>query len=180
MNPFAQHRNDYATIADFSRVFIEEMADLHQLASLLTKDPEKAERCFVASLENTLEAKHIFKRCALSWAKSMVIQNAIRALNPRPLERGSRNPATNQACDAIRVSSVHFELHRVLELEAFDRFVYVMSVLEGYSDKHCALLLGYSLQEIREARVRALTQMAAAAHGAPSSQDSIRKLSVAA
>jgi hypothetical protein len=36
----------------------------------------------------------------------------------------------------------------VFELEPFDRFVYVMSVLEGYSDEDCSVLLGFALRDV--------------------------------
>ena len=48
----------------------------------------------------------------------------------------------------------------VLALEDFDRFVFVMSVLERYPDKECSDLLGCSEQDVREARMRALQQIA--------------------
>jgi DNA-directed RNA polymerase specialized sigma24 family protein len=40
----------------------------------------------------------------------------------------------------------------VLVLKDFERFVFVMSVLERYSDHESALLVGCSIQEIRDAR----------------------------
>ena len=40
--------------------------------------------------------------------------------------------------------------------EDFERFVFTMSVLEHYSEHDCALLLGRSVPEVREARTRAL------------------------
>jgi DNA-directed RNA polymerase specialized sigma24 family protein len=47
----------------------------------------------------------------------------------------------------------------VLGLEDFERFVFVMSVLEHYSEHDCALLLGCSAREVREARGRALEEL---------------------
>lgn len=44
----------------------------------------------------------------------------------------------------------------ILELPDFERFVYVLSVLEGCSDQQCAALLGVSPQQIEETRLRAL------------------------
>jgi hypothetical protein len=48
----------------------------------------------------------------------------------------------------------------VLELLAFDRFVFVMSVLERYSDRDCALLLNCSNVDVADARIRAFQQLA--------------------
>ena len=65
-----------------------------------------------------------------------------------------------------------FELYRVLALENFERFVFVISVLERYSDQECALLLGCSIQDIRETRVRALEHIAAPTNTDLSHKDS--------
>jgi DNA-directed RNA polymerase specialized sigma24 family protein len=47
----------------------------------------------------------------------------------------------------------------LLELAAFDRFAFVMSVLEGYSDRDCALLLDCSYADLAAARLRAFHQI---------------------
>lgn len=44
----------------------------------------------------------------------------------------------------------------ILALPDFERFVYVLSVLEGCTDQQCAALLGVSPRQIEEARLRAL------------------------
>ena len=47
----------------------------------------------------------------------------------------------------------------VQDLPLFDRLVFVMSVLERYSDRECALLLGCSGADILPARIRAFQQI---------------------
>jgi hypothetical protein len=74
----------YATAENFCRIFAEGMNDLYQLSFLLTADHEKAERCFVMGLEESITSNRVFKEWAHSWAKRTVIQNAIRELKPRP------------------------------------------------------------------------------------------------
>jgi hypothetical protein len=44
----------------------------------------------------------------------------------------------------------------LLQLEPFERFVYVMSVLERYSDLDCSVLLGCARRDVIAARMRAL------------------------
>ncbi len=44
----------------------------------------------------------------------------------------------------------------ILALPDFERFVYVLSVLEGCTDQECATWLGVSTQQIEETRLRAL------------------------
>lgn len=48
----------------------------------------------------------------------------------------------------------------MLGLEDFERYVFVITILERYSERDCALLLGCSVQEVREARARALQRLA--------------------
>jgi hypothetical protein len=148
--------NDYATVEDFGSVFTESMSELYQLSFLLTADHDKAEQCFVGGLEDSAEENNVFKEWARSWAKRVIIQNAIRALKPRPLITSfSLPPSPNVfplACDQGR----HFEVDQVLALGDFERFVFVMSVLERYSDHECSLFLRCSPHDIREARARAI------------------------
>src|SRR4029077_4129004 len=62
----------------------------------------------------------------------------------------------------------HFDIDAVLRLADFDRFVFVMSVLEHYSEQDCALLPGCSARDIREGRTRALNELADSHHMEPS------------
>ena len=55
-----------------------------------------------------------------------------------------------------RVASQDPRFSAILGLPEFERFVYVLSVLEGCTDQQCAALLGVSPQQIEEARLRAL------------------------
>jgi hypothetical protein len=52
------------------------------------------------------------------------------------------------------------EITAVLGLEPFERFVYVMTVLERYSVQDCSLLLGCARRDVLAARSRALQQIA--------------------
>ena len=54
----------------------------------------------------------------------------------------------------------HFEIEAVLRLADFDRFVFVMSVREHYSEQDCALLFGCSPRGIGEGRTRSLKELA--------------------
>ena len=48
------------------------------------------------------------------------------------------------------------ELAAVIELPPFERFVFVLSVLERYSDQECSLLLNTNRGEVTAARTHAL------------------------
>jgi DNA-directed RNA polymerase specialized sigma24 family protein len=51
-------------------------------------------------------------------------------------------------------------LSTLMGLAPFERFVFVMSVLEGYSDQECSILLDCTRKDVAEARIRALQQAA--------------------
>jgi hypothetical protein len=155
----AMRRNGYATCQDFLRVFDEDMRGLYQLSFLLTGDPEKGERCFVTGMEDCAKENRVFREWARVWAKRVIMQNAIRELQPRPSHSGSfaQNPT---ACSHKNGPIGHFDVDAVLGLADFERFVFVMCVLERYREHECALLLGCSASEVCEARTQAIQELA--------------------
>jgi hypothetical protein len=150
----------YATREDFIKVFHEDTNGLYQLSFLLTGDHEKAERCFVAGIEDCVKENRVFLEWARSWAKRIVVANAIREVKPRPNLPSSPTSPTVLPHGEQSSGSGHFDLEKVLELRDFERFVFVMSVLENYSLHECAVLLGCSVLEIRQARLHALEELA--------------------
>jgi hypothetical protein len=155
----------YASCEDFCRVFDEEMNSVYQLAFLLTADREQAEQCFVSGLEDAVEGNPVFKEWARSWARRAVILNAMRLINPRPAEgngrRRSSSDSVNNSGNALPAEQ-QAEVAAVLGLEPFERFVYVITVLERYSDQECSVLLGYTRRDVLAARTRAFQQIASA------------------
>jgi hypothetical protein len=155
-----QETNHHATTDDFCRCFNENLNSLHQLAFLLTRNQESARQCFVGGLEDCAKANNVFREWARTWAMRAIIQNAIRALRPHPDSASTSLSATVQLASVrTHIRNRHHEIDRVLVLDDFERFVFVMSVLVHYSDHDCALLLSSSLREIREARARAFQQI---------------------
>jgi len=151
----------YATRADFQRIFTEDMGTLHLLALLLTADARKAEECFVAGLDDIIKGNPVFREWARSWSKRVIIRNAIKLVSPVPGEReqtanpgGSRRASERDAWTAT-----------ILHLPAFERFVFVILVLEGHSESDAASLLGCGMHELIQARSRALSQIAATRPG---------------
>ena len=146
----------YAVSGDFCRIFAEDMSGLYLLSFLLTADSAKAEQCFVSGLGDSVGANRVFKEWARSWARRAIIQNAIRMMQP-----ARARSASSTAAAAVGDLSVSDKLAPVLGLKTFERFVFVMSVLEGYSDQDCKTLLACSRQDIVRARVQALKHMVA-------------------
>lgn len=153
--------NPYAIHEDFHAIFNESLDELYQLCFLLTRDHGTAERCLVGGLEDCVTSNRIFRDWAHSWAKRVIVQNAIRELKPRP--NHSNSPISGatfpDAKQLLTDPGLDFEMDAVFRLEDFERFVLIMSVLEHYSEHDCALLLGCSSREIREGRARALQEL---------------------
>ena len=153
----------YANHEDFCRIFNEDMNSLYLLALLLTADREKAEQCFVSGLEDAAKGNPVFKEWARSWARRTIIQNAVRRINPRPGDgsQGSSS-ASLDGNDETLPPERQAQFDAVLGLEPFERFVYVMTVLERYSEYECALLLGAARRDVLAARTQALQQLGSA------------------
>ena len=143
----------YATSADFCRIFQDDMDHLYRLSLLLTADSELAEQCFVRGLEDSKTGNPVFREWAQSWARRTIISNAIRMVRPRPDQRADEKGSDRVARSGDQLPT---ELLPVLDLEAFERFVFVMSVLEGYNDRDCKLLLDCSVSDVVRARARAM------------------------
>jgi len=149
---------EYATAGDFCTIFDKDMNSLYLLSLLLAGDHKKAEQCFVEGLENATSRNRVFKEWARSWARRAIIQNALRIINPRP-DGGDRLWYSATMNRGGEILSERAEIRAVLGLRPFDRFVFVMSVLEGYSDHDCSILLGCSRQDVLAAKTRALQQI---------------------
>jgi hypothetical protein len=152
----------YASSDDFRQVFDEDMNSLYLLSYLLTADREKAEQCFVSGLDDAIEGNPVFKEWARSWARRVIIVNAVRTINPQPMEESGRSSSATASGNGKTPPVEQVEIAAVLAIEPFERFVYVMTVLERYSDQDCSLLLGCARRDVVAARTRAFEQIASA------------------
>jgi hypothetical protein len=153
MNSVDERVTSYSTVTDFFRAFNEEMHSLYLLAFLLTADHDKAEQCLVSAMGECVEGIGVFMDWARSWAREAVLKQAIQMIMPTPQYTDSVSlmslarsgmPAENDPFAAI------------LLMDAFDRFVFVMSILEEQSDGECAHLLRCSQRDVTIARLVAL------------------------
>jgi len=149
----------YASNRDFCRIFHEETDSLYRLSFLLTAERVKAQQCFVSGLEDSLKGSRVFKEWARSWARRAIIQNAVRVINPHPM--GGNTPSSFNNSGKTLVAEPA-EIAAILELAPFERFVFVISVLEHYSEHECSVLLGCSRRDVIAARTRALQQIGSA------------------
>ena len=152
-------RTEYAVAGDFCRIFAQNMNGLYWLSFLLTANSTKAEECFVSGLEDSVGSNRVFKEWTESWARRTIIQNAIRLMRPAPEHTGPLSTWTPESPDVEAIVR-NVPLAALLGLKTFERFVFVMSVLERYSDQDCKTLLGCSRRDIVRARSQALMRMA--------------------
>ena len=127
------------------------MKSLYLLALLLTAEQHAAERCFASSLGDCIYLTSTLNEWTDSWTRRVVLQNAIRMLGPAT-NNNEEIPSSHRS-SALR--ELNPALHAVLQLKTFERFVFVMSLLEGYSDSDCSRLLKCSKRDVVAARAQA-------------------------
>jgi hypothetical protein len=147
----------YATVADFCGIFIEEMHSLYLLSLMLTADNHKAEQCFVSGMTACGQEIDAFMEWARAYARPAILKHAIRIIMPTPEyadnfssinPKGAARPGKNNLFAAI------------MALNAFERFVFVMSILEGQSDDECSTLLRCSTRDVMIARELTVKRLA--------------------
>lgn len=148
----------YATSADFKRIFSEDVNSLYLLSLLLTGTPDRAEECLVDGSGESIKGNYVFKGWARSWARRAIIQSAIRLIAPMDHAPTVNRDDVARGMDKIPVI-LHAEVRAIFELAPMERFVFVISVLERYSDNDCSLLLGCARREIASVRTRSMQRL---------------------
>jgi hypothetical protein len=156
-------RCEYAHKEEFVSLFERERGSLQRLALLLTANSEAAKRCLICAFRECIASSSVSKKWVLTWTRRIVIRNAI-SLIICPGGQSFIKPSDNADNGSIAFSSddspgaiAGFE--SILDLPEFDRFVFIICVLERYSMLDCALLLGRSPRDINEARQRVGNQV---------------------
>src|SRR5882724_9626306 len=119
----------HATVADFFATFNEEMHSLYLLAFLLTADHDKAEQCLVSAMGECVEGIGVFTEWARSWSRRAVLKSAIQMIMPAP-EHADNVSLLNLKASATPAQH-HDPFAPILLRDSFERFVFVMSTLEG-------------------------------------------------
>jgi len=150
----------YASAADLCLIFTKDMDPLYLLSFLLTGEHSLAEQCFIRGLEESQKGNPVFKEWAQSWARRTIIQGAIQTIRPRPLQNRTSAPKSEgRSSDATPPA----QIANIVRLPQFERFVFVMSVLERYSYQECSLLLNCTRKDVAAGQVRAFQQIASVA-----------------
>ena len=158
--------NEYATCSDFCRIYVEQANSLYLLSLLLTADPQKAEQCFLSGFDDSVSNNSVFKERAHLWARRSIILNAIRLLCPRPEDENESNEARPSPPIGRVPGKVPAEVQaypnfvRIVRLNSFERLIFIMSVLERYSDQECSLLMDCFRRDVINARTAAIQHLA--------------------
>jgi hypothetical protein len=131
--------------------FSRDMKSLYMLSLMLTADLDSAESCLMSSLDDCMTMKPFVSEWTNGWTRRVLVKNAVKLMRPTV---GDGQPVDSNV-------GLKPALHALMRLEKFERFVFVLSILEGYSDRECSVLLGPSARHIMGAKVRALGNLTA-------------------
>jgi DNA-directed RNA polymerase specialized sigma24 family protein len=148
-------KNLYATPEDFEQLFAKQKIELLRLSLQLTVNAAKAEKCLILAMRDCLSRSTVSKDRVRTWARRMVIRNAIRLVWEMPNELADESGFEFQLQPSGLPLEALQDSVEILTLPNLDRMAFVICVLERYSILDCALLVGKSPQEVYEAMVRA-------------------------
>ena len=154
MHVVDERATPYATAADLFKTFTEEMHSLYLLSLLLTAHNDKAEQCFVSAMGECPEDSGVFLEWTRSRARLAILKYATRMIMPVAAH------ADSLLLLGLKPPAAPDPLAAILALDPFERFVFVISVLEGRSEQDCAILLRSSRSHIMMARGLALKRLA--------------------
>jgi hypothetical protein len=132
------------------------MRSLFQLSILLTADAEKAEQCFIGGLEECLSGFDVSMEWARLWTRRAIIKRAITLVKPVPKDRNCQTLTSLQWNSKPANDNL---IRAIFSLGAFERFVFVMSLLERQSDRDCCTLLNCRRRDIESARGAAMKSL---------------------
>jgi hypothetical protein len=152
----ANFRTEYTKRTDFCEVFEQDTGLLYLLAFLLTANHKESEQCFVSTVEEAFKEQTVFNGWARSSVRRRLIENAIEIVSPATERNGQQRDLWSAG---PRETRGECEIDTVTKLAPFERFVFVMSILERYSNWDCSLLLGCSMNKIAQVRMNALRRL---------------------
>ena len=140
-----------------ANILTEEMHSLYLFSFLLTADNDIAERCYLCGLGECVEGIGVFMDWARSWARRTILEHAIRMIMPAPEHMDNLSLIGLKEETTLGKNNL---FAAIVALSAFERFVFVMSVLEKHSDEDCSMILRCSRRDVMIARELALKRLA--------------------
>src|SRR5260370_25403973 len=108
-------------------------------------------------MDNALAGRNVFKGWEASWSKRWLIEHAIGAII---FQSGRREAWRDVWFQEGGENKLQTFLDAVTQLKSIQRFVFVMTVLEGYSVKETALLLDRTPESVHNLRIEVLQRLA--------------------
>lgn len=140
-NPF----QEYPDKSDYSEIFMNQMTSLQLLAALVTADKHLADRCFSEALDEYVDGTGGFMEWAKLEGRRAVLRHAIEALAPKPRQAYCWSFYENLPSSLLTIPQP-FAI--ITSLNAFERFVFVISAVEGCTEEECAALLNCSVRDV--------------------------------
>jgi len=156
--------------AAFPETWLDEVIKLYLLSFLLTADKALADQCFSGAMDDYVDSPGAV---ASDWARgpgrTCVVRRAVQLIRPQPKSAHSWSHA-----NGFRplLSAAHQPFSAITSLGSFERFVFVLTVLESYSAEECATLLECDNAEISCGQDLANTLISALETGEELWQDS--------
>jgi DNA-directed RNA polymerase specialized sigma24 family protein len=110
----------------------------------------------VRAPEEGFRNKTRFKGWVRSWTRRSLIKTAIQSVFRKPRKGKLTRDSWWEEQSETGVAAA---IDAITQLASVDRFVFVMSVLEGYSTKECSLLLDCAAETVIQARTRTLDEL---------------------
>jgi hypothetical protein len=155
---FEDSSREDAGVTEHAEIFIHQMNGLYLLSFLVTANRQVAERCFSEALDEYVEAQGGFLQWAKHDGRRAVLKHTVQVIRPAPNQEyywsfdGNRQPL---------VSVMRQPFAAITSLSTFERFVFVMSVIEGLSQEECAAVLNCSIEDVAIGRELAGMMIAA-------------------
>jgi len=143
----------YATAATFAALFRADVSGIFHLALLLTADPVSAEKCLIAALDDCVRKDSVFLEYAPAYARYAVIRQATKARCD--LHQQSPRGDTGET----EILTDLYKSDPLLSLPRFERAVFILCLLECFSDKQASLLLRATPEVVRRARIQGLERV---------------------
>jgi hypothetical protein len=110
-------------------------------------------------VEACADENRVFGEWVRAWTIRVEVENAIREQTPRPTRSNSSSLPPLRTRESTSPTG-YFDADTLPGLADFDRFVFVLRLLERYPENECAVLLGSSRSRVREACPRANEKLA--------------------
>jgi len=149
------------TAAHFVRRVSEQMQSLQLLSLLLTGDPTRAEKCFIAAIDEYAEQDGAFVEWGQLSARRAVCRHAVKIMQPAP---DRTDVLTADCCKGDVEMTGSSPFGGILSLDTLERFVYVITVLEGQPDRDCADLLRCTPRDVEIGRAIAVMHLELSDH----------------